>query len=130
MSVPRCAALLLSLSAFSLTVGCGGEANAAPLDYAHTESWAYFSEGSGKDADLFLIAPTVYKGSAPNMPAADKKLRQKFIGALNMERGIFRIIWRMKTADARSFLRDSRRVRICATGCWRNTSATLCAAIS
>lgn len=95
MSVPRCAALLLSLSAFSLTVGCGGEANAAPLDYADTGSWAYFSEGSGKDADLFLIAPTVYKGSAPNMPAADKKLRQKFIGALNMERGIFEDTARM-----------------------------------
>ena len=58
-------------------------------DYSSRDSWAYFAEGEDKDADLFLIAPTVYTGERHNMSVGERKALKKFTEALNMERGIY-----------------------------------------
>ena len=59
--------------------------------YSKNENWAYFAEGEGKAADLFLICPTVDMGKngAYNMSMDDEETKESFVGALNMERGIY-----------------------------------------
>ena len=53
--------------------------------------WAYYAEGEGKDADLFLICPTVDMGKDGeyNMAMDDADTKESFVGARNMERGIY-----------------------------------------
>ncbi|MBS5451461.1 MAG: DUF3089 domain-containing protein [Coriobacteriia bacterium] len=74
-------------------------------DYADAASWVYWDdvadparlEGAGgsaaaKDADLFIVCPTVASGGdegAPNMALDDARDRANFLGALNMELGIY-----------------------------------------
>ena len=55
------------------------------------ENWAYYAEGTGKAADMFLICPTVDMGEdgADNMSMDDEEVKEYFLGALNMERGIY-----------------------------------------
>ena len=62
--------------------------HAAP-DYAKAENWAYFGIGEGKSADVFLICPTVDMNDEDSMSLTDEKTKQNFVGALNMERGIY-----------------------------------------
>jgi hypothetical protein len=65
---------------------------AASPDYSKQEAWAYWQVGTGKRADCFLICPTVYLGEAGKYNAdypLPEALQQNFIGALNMERGIY-----------------------------------------
>lgn len=69
-------------------------ADAAP-DYAASENWAYYSVGEGKSADLFLICPTVDVKDEYNMSMDDEDTRASFLGALNMERGIYEDCTRM-----------------------------------
>lgn len=57
--------------------------------YNNSENWAYLGIGEDKKADLFLLCPTVYTGENTNMDLDDSEARIKFIGALNMERGIY-----------------------------------------
>lgn len=59
--------------------------------YADKHNWAYMGVGKDKEADLFLICPTVYRGdeSTFNMSLDDTKTEKSFLGALNMERGIY-----------------------------------------
>lgn len=61
------------------------------VDYSKSENWAYYAEGEGKAADLFLICPTVDMGKsgAYNMSMDDTATKESFVGALNMERGIY-----------------------------------------
>ena len=61
------------------------------VDYSKGENWAYFEEGAGKEADLFLICPTVDRGKSGNynMSMEDADIKESFVGALNMERGIY-----------------------------------------
>ncbi|WHH58639.1 DUF3089 domain-containing protein [Petroclostridium sp. X23] len=65
--------------------------------YSNSEHWAYLGVGENKKADLFLICPTVYKGEENryNMPLSDEKTKKKFLGALNMEQGIYEESCRM-----------------------------------
>ena len=58
-------------------------------DYSQESSWAYFAVGEDKDADLFLICPTVDMNDEFNMSLDDEETKESFVGALNMERGIF-----------------------------------------
>lgn len=62
------------------------------IDYSDTNSWAY-CENDGKEtkADVFFICPTVYKGdeNSFNMSLSDEKTKKSFIGATNMEKGIY-----------------------------------------
>ncbi len=58
-------------------------------NYAKPESWAYFGIGEDKEADLFLICPTVDVRDEYNMSMEDQETKANFLGALNMERGIY-----------------------------------------
>ena len=60
-------------------------------NYAREENWAYYQVGQDKEADLFIVCPTVDMGKAGNrnMSVQDTKIRKNFVGALNMELGIY-----------------------------------------
>ena len=58
-------------------------------DYAKEENWAYFGIGEDKEADLFLVCPTVDMRDEYNMSMDDEETKGSFYGALNMERGIY-----------------------------------------
>ena len=59
-------------------------------DYTESANWAYWNVGS-READLFLVCPTVDMGLAGNfnLSMQDEKTKADFLGALNMERGIY-----------------------------------------
>ena len=78
--------ILVSLLLAALSVISG-----AAVDYSQRENWAYYGEGEGRDADLFLICPTVDMGEDgnSNMSMDDEATKSAFVGALNMERGIY-----------------------------------------
>jgi len=61
------------------------------LDYSDAANWAYFEDSSDKTADVFLICPTVDLGVDENMNMRmdDMETKANFLGALNMERGIY-----------------------------------------
>ena len=61
-------------------------------DYSDDLSWAYVEPTEGtKDADLFFVCPTVYGGTKdmPNMSLEDARTKADFLGATNMELGIY-----------------------------------------
>ncbi|MCR4740061.1 MAG: DUF3089 domain-containing protein [Lachnospiraceae bacterium] len=59
------------------------------VDYSREENWAYYGIGEDKAADLFLICPTVDMNDEFNMAMDDELTKADFLGALNMERGIY-----------------------------------------
>ena len=71
------------------------EETAAAPDYGDRENWAYFAESGDKEADLFLICPTVDVNDEYNMSMDDAETKESFVGALNMERGIYEESTRM-----------------------------------
>lgn len=78
-------------------VGCAGAAGAP--DYGSAADWAFWPEdGEDEAVDVFFVCPTVYFGTegSYNMPLTDEKLKADFVGAINMEKGIY-------DADARFF---------------------------
>ena len=77
-------AMLLMLAAFA-----GSAAYGEAVDYSRPESWAYYAIGEDRSADVFLICPTVDIKDEYNMSMTDEKTRASFLGALNMERGIY-----------------------------------------
>ena len=86
-------ALIIVLSlVFSLLSACAPIAeDQHDVDYSEAGNWAYLGEGENKDADLFLICPTVDMGRDGdyNMSLDDEDTKESFVGALNMERGIY-----------------------------------------
>lgn len=90
-AVKRCTAIVLAvLILLTLAVGCG-QKKGGETDYSDKANWAYFAEGTDKPADLFLICPTVDmgEGGSYNMSMDNGKVKENFLGALNMERGIY-----------------------------------------
>ena len=61
----------------------------APTDYAQATNWAYLGIGEDKEADLFLVCPTIDMKEESNMSLEDEENKASFLGALNMERGIY-----------------------------------------
>lgn len=62
------------------------------VDYADAKNWAFLeTDKTFKDADVFFICPTVFAGDAAhlNMELTDEKIKKKFVGAINMEKGIY-----------------------------------------
>ncbi|MGN0778216.1 MAG: DUF3089 domain-containing protein [Aristaeellaceae bacterium] len=59
--------------------------------YADPSNWAYLGVGEEQKADLFLVCPTVDMGKNGNynMSLEDEATKARFLGALNMERGIY-----------------------------------------
>jgi hypothetical protein len=84
----------LILACLMLLSGCAGRSGDT-TDYSVKENWAYFAEGEGKEADLFLICPTVDNRDEFNMSIDDEETKQTFVGALNMERGLYEGCTRM-----------------------------------
>lgn len=72
----------------SLT-GCGSQEETSL--YANEENWAYLETDKTTSADVFFICPTVYGGGEDsfNMPLDDEKAKSDFLGATNMEKGIY-----------------------------------------
>ena len=82
---------MILAAAFLLSLFCACTQKADTTDYGQSENWAYYAVGEGKDADLFLICPTVDMGKNGNynMSLEDTDTKESFVGALNMERGIY-----------------------------------------
>lgn len=62
------------------------------VDYGRAENWAYLErDDSDKAVDVFFVCPTVFKGDEThlNMEIDDEETRPKFVGATNMEKGIY-----------------------------------------
>lgn len=78
------------------TASAQEKADPAP-DYTLPSAWAYLETDIEKDADCFLICPTVYLGDGEhyNMSLQDSASRKSFVGALNMEYGLYALDCRM-----------------------------------
>ena len=61
------------------------------IDYSDKSNWAYWNEGTEKSADLFFVCPTVDMGKDGNFNSdvTNEKYRESFVGAINMELGIY-----------------------------------------
>ena len=61
------------------------------VGYENTYNWAYWNNGEDKPADLFFVCPTVDMGKDGNFNSdiTNEKYRESFIGAINMELGIY-----------------------------------------
>ena len=89
-------AVLLVLALALSASACGGADGA--VDYSDVDNWACLETVAEAAADVFFVCPTVYGGGegAYNMPMDDEAARADFLGATNMEKGIY-------DADARFF---------------------------
>lgn len=84
--VPLTFILIVSIS----LTGCSNKTNAT--DYSDNSNWAYFETNTtDKTADVFFVCPTVYSGSddSYNMELTDENTKADFLGATNMEKGIY-----------------------------------------
>lgn len=88
--VLKSVAITLFISIVLSFTGCSDVKNANI--YSNAENWAYSETNiSGKDADVFFICPTVYGGGSQtfNMALDDAQTKGNFLGATNMEKGIY-----------------------------------------
>lgn len=97
-------ALFLALSLVFVLAGCGKTEEQSSM-YAQAENWAYLETDKTADADVFFICPTVYSGAEDsfNMSMDDEATKSDFLGATNMEKGIY-------DQDARFFAPYYRQV--------------------
>lgn len=67
--------------------------NYKALDYSITDNWAVKEISEDKSADVFLICPTVDMGRDGNLNLSidNEKMRNNFVGAVNMEKGIYNV---------------------------------------
>lgn len=88
-SLKRLLGLIIALAMLFPTIA-SGQAEQTP-DYALGENWAYLETEAGQVADVFFVCPTVYGGSDDllNMPMEDEDAKSDFLGAINMEKGIY-----------------------------------------
>ena len=84
-------AVLLFALIFMFSLIGAGKANEQPSIYAQAENWAYLETDKAAAADVFFICPTVYGGEADsfNMSLDDTAVKSDFLGATNMEKGIY-----------------------------------------
>ena len=83
----------LAVSLCLLVLFVFGTANAAPVDYGDPSNWGYRGNATGpmQAVDVFFVGPTTFLGGVGqfNLPLADLAARRSFIGAINMEKGIY-----------------------------------------
>ena len=82
--------IILLTAILMLSFGCASVNN--PADYSYISNWAYLEKGStDAAADVFFVCPTVYSGGDNNynMQLDDEAAKADFIGAINMEKGIY-----------------------------------------
>ena len=97
------------VAAFAFTMCFTGCANQTVTDYAKSANWAYLeSDKREKKADVFFICPTVYFGESgsENMSLSDDDSMGNFLGAINMEKGIY-------AEDCRFFAPYYRQAGLC-----------------
>ncbi len=85
----RAVCLLVLLVLVFALAGRPGPAEAG-VDYSLASNWAYWEAETGADkaADVFFVCPTVYGGS-DNLSLSDQDALASFLGATNMEKGIY-----------------------------------------
>ena len=75
------------------SVSIPGRAEPAGIEYRDRYNWAYYGNERGpiQDVDVFFIGPTVFPGNEAQftMPLYEPKVRSAFLGAINMEKGIY-----------------------------------------
>lgn len=89
----------------SVIFGCGTKEKDV-TDYSAASNWAYFEEEkTDTEADVFFVCPTVYFGDEDsfNMSLTDEETKADFLGAVNMEKGIY-------DADSRFFAPYYRQI--------------------
>ncbi|HHZ05933.1 MAG TPA: DUF3089 domain-containing protein [Clostridiales bacterium] len=71
--------------------------NLSDSKYNNPDNWAYNGIGEGKQADVFMVCPTVYNGNSQsfNMLLSDTETKRSFLGSLNMGRGVYEDSCRM-----------------------------------
>lgn len=81
--------VLITLVLLFALSGC--KSNSETSVYADTEKWVYLEDDKTASADVFFICPTVYSGTDDsfNMDMNDEKVKSDFLGATNMEKGIY-----------------------------------------
>ena len=75
----RLITVLALILAFSFLTAFSASAQAEPdsgVDYSDPENWAYYGIGDGKEADLFLICPTVDMKDEYNMSLDDADVKK------------------------------------------------------
>ena len=84
-------AISLSLAIFLIFTLCGFWWPWTPSVYGRADSWAYRETDKTAQADVFFICPTVYGGQEDsfNMSMDDEAAKASFVGATNMEKGIY-----------------------------------------
>lgn len=86
------AAILSVILIVALLLG-GCAQQSVGVDYSKAENWAYLPIGEmiTKDCDVFFVAPTVYLGTAEahSMDLGDGVTKAQFLGATNMEKGLY-----------------------------------------
>ena len=80
--------LCLPAAVMVCTSDFGRPASGQP-DYSQKENWAYYKIGKKKSVDLFLICPTVDKRDEYQMSLDDTLSKNRFLGSLNMQRGLY-----------------------------------------
>ena len=77
----------------SVQTSAGEAASSETPDYSDPKNWAYLEseDDESKLTDVFFICPSVYGGSedACNMSLSDEDTKESFVGAINMEKGIY-----------------------------------------
>ncbi|MFI3227742.1 MAG: DUF3089 domain-containing protein [Clostridia bacterium] len=84
-----CLAMMLAIS----MTACNQTTTEIESIYANQENWAYFADSKNEEslADCFFVAPTVYfaQDEVYNMSLDNETVKADFLGASNMERGIY-----------------------------------------
>lgn len=85
---------VMMLMVISISIaGCGEAEESSQIksnvDYGNAGNWAYNGIGEAKETDVFLLCPTVDTKDEWNMSLSDEDTKASFLGALNMERGIY-----------------------------------------
>lgn len=86
----RISSLVILLVFLIALAGCRPKPQASSV-YENAANWAYLETEETASADVFFICPTVYGGTEEsyNMSLEDEATKEAFLGATNMEKGIY-----------------------------------------
>ncbi len=82
---------LLPILVVSVLCFVGCNVSDEGVEYSDINNWAYLAANIEEDIDVFIIAPTVDMGHEDkfNMSLDDEETKEAFVGALNMQLGIY-----------------------------------------
>jgi len=85
--------LFILIISFILLFSCNSNSPNSSNEslYQDRTNWAYFPENPTEEIDIFFVAPTVFGGDSVNlnMSLDDSITKSNFLGAINMEKGIY-----------------------------------------